>query len=93
MIVRVRPLDPCDSSEQDNSSCLDVTSDHVSITVHREPDHTDKMFTFDHVTGDRTTQVICASVSDMFLYVFCKYTCIMELCDMYAQCHVQFRWL
>ncbi len=55
MFVRVRPPDPHLESELDRSACLDVTS-QVSITVHCKPEP--KVFTFDHVAGIETTQVL-----------------------------------
>lgn len=55
VFVRVRPPDPNLDSDLQRGACLDVTSEST-LTVYSKPDP--KAFTFDHVAGKDTTQVM-----------------------------------
>lgn len=55
VIVRVRPPDQHITSELESSLCLEV-HDARTILMHTKPEH--RVFTFDHVAGMDTTQVM-----------------------------------
>ena len=53
--MRVRPPDQQVTSDVENSLCLEV-HDARTILMHTKPEH--RVFTFDHVAGMDTTQVM-----------------------------------
>ena len=55
VFVRVRPPDPNLTLEVGEGACLEATT-QMAITVHCKPEP--RVFTFDHVAGMETTQVI-----------------------------------
>ena len=55
VVVRVRPPDQQVTGDVENSLCLEV-HDARTILMHTKPEH--RIFTFDHVAGMETTQVM-----------------------------------
>lgn len=90
VFVRVRPPDPNLEGDLDHAHCVDVTS-ATSLGMQSRPEP--KVFTFDHVAGMHTTQVLpvthvaCVAV----LCTYCTYYMYIRVslvCHVYSVLHL-----